>query len=222
MEVVIDPSAQQAALIERKADEQAIARIIFNPNVGRYDVQADVGPDWGTKRQESANALSLVLTQNPQLSAVIGDLLLKSFDFDLADEAAARLRRLVPPQALGTGPSPNEQALQTQVQQLTELLKESMTELATAKVSLKGKDAMREIDAYKAFTDRLAKIVDAAQKQGTEVDPRVLAELLTQASSEALTSPLSEVFAAARPTLEASARSGNGSAQLALPLGGQS
>lgn len=211
MEVRIDPTLQQAAQLQQQNAAQAIQAILFNPNVGKYDVQADVGPSWGTKREETFNALSLILTQAPQLTALIGDLLLQSSDFDLAQEAAERLRRMVPQQAMGTGPTPTEQQLQQQVQAMSGLLQETMQELANEKLKLRGKDALRDVDAYNARTERLRGLVDAATKQGIPVDPAELQRIIEGTSEEiASAAPLSAVEAASAPALQAAAATGSG------------
>src|SRR5882724_474825 len=50
LEVMVNPAAAQALQVKRDANNVVVQRI-FNPNVGRYDVEADVGPSFGTKRQ---------------------------------------------------------------------------------------------------------------------------------------------------------------------------
>ena len=42
-----------------------------------------------------------LMAANKELVLVAGDLLMKAADFPMADELAQRLRRMVPPQALG-------------------------------------------------------------------------------------------------------------------------
>ena len=170
LEIEIDPTAKKAFEIKQKANEQTAKRIM-NPKIGTYEVQADIGPAYATKREEAFQALTLILTQAPQLTALIGDLLLKAGDFPMAQEAAERLRRMVPPQALGQGPSQNEQMLQQQVQQMQQLLQKVGQELEIAKVKLKGKDEMRDIDVYNAETQRL-KVLGA---QNLDVHDRQMA-----------------------------------------------
>lgn len=161
--VMIDPAGKQA-FEQQLALGGEIAQTIFNPNIGRYDVQAEVGPSWGTRREEAFNAISQVITQAPQLVGVIGDLLFSSADFPMADEIAMRLKRMVPPQALGQGPSQQEQMLQMQVQQLSQLLNESTQELAKKDLQLKGRVELRDIDAYNAETTRLKTLLDAVDE----------------------------------------------------------
>ena len=160
MEVKIDPSVAEAFKLEQDENNEVIARI-FNPTIGNYDVIADVGPGYATRREETFNALVLLLTQAPQLASVIGDLLFRSGDFMFADEAAERLRRLVPPEALGKGPSQNEQMLMAQIEQLKGLLAKTMEDYAGAKIKIKGRDEKRDIEVYRAFTERLKVLQEA-------------------------------------------------------------
>src|SRR5208337_3026317 len=94
------------------------------------------------------------------LTGVIGDLLLASMDFDKADEAAQRLRRMVPPQALGEGPSQDEQRLQAQVQALQGTMGKLLEKNAKDQLKLAGKDQLRDIEAYDAETKRFAALAD--------------------------------------------------------------
>lgn len=154
-EVQIDPAARMAYL-QQQGQNQEIARRIFNPRLGKYEIAAEVGPAYATERQETVDAMTLILTQAPALTGIIGDLLLKAMSFKEAQEAAQRLKRMVPPQALGLpAQTPQEQQLQMQVQQLSQLLQEALERSGKAEVKLLGKEQMRDIDVYKAETDRL-------------------------------------------------------------------
>ena len=115
VELQIDPTAQQALQEVMSESGEIIARI-FNPRIGGYDLAPSVGPSYGTRREETVQALTLLLTQAPALTGIVGDLLLGAMNFDKANEAALRLKRMVPPRALGQGPSQTEQQLQQQLQ----------------------------------------------------------------------------------------------------------
>ncbi len=151
----IDPSLQQVYQQEMN-HQQVVIRRLFNPKLGDYQIAPDVGPDMASKRQQSVDAMTLILTQNPALTGIIGDLLLRAMDFDEAQEAAQRLRRMVPPQALGQGPSQEEQQLQQTVGLLQTNLAKSLDAHGKDRVRLVGKDQMRDIDAYEAETKRMA------------------------------------------------------------------
>lgn len=195
MEVELDPAVRQVYFEQLNHQGEVIHRI-FNPALGKYDVAADVGPAYGSRRQETTDALTLMLTQAPALTGILGDLLVGSLDFDKAQEAAQRLKRLVPPQALGKGPTQNEQQLMGQVQQLRGLLAKALMETGRDKLKLVGKDEMRDIDAYDSETKRMA----ALQKM-LPTDPEGLWKVIHQLVQESMKTTLAPVLDANRQDL---------------------
>lgn len=153
-EVTVDPQAAQAYLQKLDHDNQVVQRI-FNPSVGKYEIQADIGPAYGTQRQQMFDALTTLIAQAPNLASLVGDIWMKAADFPGADEAALRFKRMLPPQALGQGPSQKEQLLQQQVASLTESLNKITEQLAIERVRIKGREEGRDIDAFNADTQRL-------------------------------------------------------------------
>jgi hypothetical protein len=189
MEVMIDPQAAQHYEQVNQLNADAAA-IILNPKKGKYEVVAEVGPDWGTKREETFQSLVLLITQAPQLIPLVGDLLMKSASFDLADEAAERLRRTVPPNVLGEGPSPEEAKLQQQIQELTKAManvQEYATKTAEKNamlhIKLGDKDAQKEIDVYEAETNRMKTLADS-------LSPENMMPVIKQMIAEALSTHL--------------------------------
>jgi hypothetical protein len=172
--VQLDPQAKQAYQEQTNRDGQVVAKI-FNPNVGRYDVQADIGPNYGTKRQEAFTALTQIVMRSENLMPIIGDIVFKAADFPMSDEVAERLARMVPAQALG-GPSPEIVGLQTQNQQLEAALAASIKALADEKKKV-------GVETYKAETARLA--------IGKDIDPAALMPAIHAAIVQALqTNPI--------------------------------
>lgn len=176
-DVTIDPNAPSPHQQSSTSDPNVI-KTIFNPNVGRYDVQADVGAAFGTKRQEAFAALSKMIQHSPGLVNVAGDLLMKSADFPLADELAERLKRMVPPQALG-GPSPETLQLQQTVQNMHLQMTKMMQDSAEERLGRRSEQEQKQIDAYKAETDRIG-----AMKA---IDPEALRPIIAQLVQEVLT-----------------------------------
>lgn len=207
IEVTIDPGAAKAYAETQQELGMAIERI-FNPNVGSFAVLADVGPDWGTKREESFNAFSMLLGQAPQLIPLLADLLMLNADFAGAETAAERLYRMLPPQATGNGPSPQEQALQQRISALMESLQSIIQDNSKLKLELKGKDQQKLVDAFNAVTQRLKVIGDQAQSDG---EFRAVVE---QTLREALGIDVTPAADASLPVLQQSAEP----AQLPLPL----
>jgi hypothetical protein len=173
---------------------------IFNPAVGAYDVVASVGPNFETRREEAFEAMKELIVGVPALAQVIGDLFVSNGDFPSADKIAERLRNWIPPEIRGDGPTPQEQQLMQQVEQLTQIVqqlsdelqsKESMERLAKQEVDQKTLNHLAErmdadrsamLDAFKAETDRMAKLMDAT-------NPEALAPVIRQTILDVLASP---------------------------------
>ena len=187
LEVKLDPQLKQAHMLELNENNEVIARLL-NPAIGQYEVQADVGPGYATRREEAFNALTLILTQSPALTNIIGDIMFRAGDFPMAEEAAERLKRMVPPQALGQGPTQNEQMLAGQVQQLQDALKATMDELAKEKGKTQARLEKREVDVYDAITKR----IDVVGKQG--LSALQLAKLQDDVVRESEDVPISDTY----------------------------
>src|SRR3954468_6286577 len=132
--------------------------IIFNPTVGTYDVEADVGPSYGTQRQEAANAFSEIMKQNPAAFQVVGDFWATNSDFPGADELAERLKRGLPPQ-YKAGPDPQVAQLTQHAQQVLGQADQEIAglkqEIATLQAQAKDKAGELAIKDYDAETKRL-------------------------------------------------------------------
>jgi hypothetical protein len=181
-EIAVDPNA-----------EQAIQDRVFNPNVGKYEVISDVGPDYATQRQEAFDAIVQILTQAPQLIGQIGDLLFKVADFPLADQIAERLKPGLSPEAqaaVGT--------LQEQLQNKNRLLAEAMQALTEERLKVKAKDQEVEIRAFEADTNRTKMLLDTAAK----VDPAAAMEMIREMAQTAVRQALQDNLGAVRLSTE--------------------
>lgn len=198
-EIQIDPEAEKA-LQQRDDSEEAKVQTIFNPNVGAFDVVAQVGPNFETKRQEAFDAMSAMFTANPALVQVVGDIWMQNADFPASDKLAERIRNWIPQQILNGGPSPEEQQLQDQVQKLQKALEIASQELSDKdrefqidKQRADGeylnhlalriqKEADNAINAFKAETDRLKVVAPA-------IDPVELDAIIRKLVAEVLQQP---------------------------------
>jgi Phage P22-like portal protein len=173
---VVPLSPQQAQQAQQDPDQPDPA-IIFNPNVGTYDVQADVGPAYGTQRQEAANAFSQIMQQNPAAFQIVGDFWAQNSDFPGAQELADRLKRGLPPQ-YKSGVDPQVVQISQQAQQMHQqaqaFLAKADQEIIQLKqqnrelmLQLKDKGVGNVIDDYRAETERLKAVggIDPAALQ---------------------------------------------------------
>lgn len=181
---MMDPRIQGQQL--EQARKQGQVEHALNPAVGRYEVHADVGPAYSTQRQEAWNALTQIITTNEGLTSIIGDLALKAADFPMADEAAERLKRMVPAQALGDSPPPEVMALQQQVQNLTASLAAAIQALGDKAAEVKADQEKVQIDTYKAETDRLKALLDS-------MSPEAISLIINDAVTSALGTTLADV-----------------------------
>ena len=104
---------------------------------GCYDVAIDVGPSYSTMREVAAERLGeLGRVLPPELLPMIADLWIGSLDVPNSEELAARLKTVVPPEALEATKDKNPQtaiaALQNQVQQATQALQQMQQQLQEA------------------------------------------------------------------------------------------
>ncbi len=173
--VTLDPDLKQE--MHEVEGPDGDAQIIFNPAFGRYAVQADVGPNFGTRRQEAFNALTQMVAAEPSLVQLIGDIIMKNADFPGAEEAGERLKNMVPPQALGKV-DPQVQALMQENQKLQGLLGKTMNELHDRAQEYQEAEKKRGIEEYNAETDRMRALKD--------IDPDALKSVVRALVQEAL------------------------------------
>lgn len=124
-QAILDPDAATAYQENDGIDENDIQKI-FNPSLGEYDVVIDTGPSYMTQRQEAAAALTDLAGKDPQLMSLAGDLIMRSYDFPMADQIANRLEKALPPglkDNKGQAQIPPE--AQQQMQQMQQALQQS-------------------------------------------------------------------------------------------------
>lgn len=196
--IQLDPNAQKAYQEHKQKIDESV-QAIFNPKVGRYDVEADIGPAYQTRRQEAFMAITQILGSAPEMVSIVGDLLFKSADFPMAEEIAERLERMVPPQAKGDGPPPAVMQLQGELQRMQGLLANMAQELGEERLRLKAKDQQKDIDVYDAITKRLGVLIKE------QMNPKDYAMALHDVMMEEHRAKLAQVTAASAPDLKADA-----------------
>jgi hypothetical protein len=160
-----DPQQPQA--MTEVQEETGEVRKIYNLAVGRYDVVAQSGPSYSTKRQEGFDALTQLVQAMPQIGQLAGDLLVRLADFPYTDEISARLKSALPPQVLaatdGEEMDPQMIAAQQQMQQMQEqmmqlqaALQQATDERALKEGELNIKAGALQIQQFDAETKRMA------------------------------------------------------------------
>lgn len=144
--------------------EMEEAAKIYDLGLGKYDIAVDTGPGYTTRREETAAQMTEFVRSYPDAIPVIGDLLVKSLDWQHADEIADRLKAMNPAlqgqQQQGGVPPEMQQMIQEGMQRLQQLEAENE--------QLKKDKAIEveklKIDAYNAETNRM-KVIQQAVPQ---------------------------------------------------------
>lgn len=219
-DVQINPDSPVPVQTQKTGQDQQT--VVLNPKLGVHDVVAEVGKAYATQREEAFAAGIQILSQNKELTPIIGDIVMRSADFPLSEEMAERMRRMVPAQALQDGPPPEVAALNAQLQKAQEIIKEMSDKAASKMADHINDQDKNSIAAYKAQTERLA----ALDEQLVRL-PDLLTELVRTVMAEALHTSSDEPFTQANdgspyiPTQEdqqpAPAPSPGMGGQLAIP-----
>ena len=87
----MDGQPDMVTLNQQGADEEGIYKTMNDTSVGEYDVVMDTGPGYNSKRQEAIEAMIPLMTADPALMQVAGDLFFRNMDFPGAEIIADRL-----------------------------------------------------------------------------------------------------------------------------------
>ncbi|ENB9511479.1 portal protein p19, partial [Acinetobacter baumannii] len=112
-----DGEAKQINLFDKTADG-----VLADVTIGRYDVRMDTGPSFNTQREQNFALMMQLLSMNPQLFSLIGDILLQNSPLLNAKEISERIRSTMPPQVLGKGEQIDPEQAKAQIQQLDQLV----------------------------------------------------------------------------------------------------
>jgi septation ring formation regulator EzrA len=169
-------------------------------------VEADVGPAFQTQRQETWNAFVEILSSAPELMNVFGDLGFLAADFPMADEIAERIRRNIEqtaPWLVKDGQvGPVVQKLQADLANSQQQVAELLEKLADARLKMKGRAELRDIEVEDAMTRRLTaegNVVTDFAKLGDSIPELKL--LIRQTMADMLGMGLRDVEAAVQPEL---------------------
>ena len=205
-EITISPNMNDAYEKPPQSKETEAVKVLFNPKIGKYAVEADTGPSYQTQREEFWNAAKELIAGQPEALNIIGDLVFLAADWPMADKIAERWKRNIEansPWLLDdskTGPALAKmtrelQAAQGQVGEL-------MTKLADAKIKLKGKDELRDIEVEDATTRRLTAEAGAVQALASINELGGLKKLIEQTVAQMLGFTPDQITAANKAAID--------------------
>lgn len=132
-----------------------ITPAIYDLTVGKYDIVVESGPSFTTRRAEAAEQMVELIRAFPAAAPIIGDLLVKNFDWPGADEVAARLQKA----QAGQDQGPNQQLLQ-KLAQLQQQNQQLMGRISAMQADKSVDTAKVGVDQHRADTERLETIGD--------------------------------------------------------------
>lgn len=121
-----------------KDDQGNAIMALHDLTAGKYDLTVSTGPNYTTMRQETAEQMMQLIQAYPDAAPLIGDILVKSLDWQGADEIADRLKKMLPPQVSG------QQAIPPEVQQMVEQGKEMIGKLQEENAALKADQSIEQ------------------------------------------------------------------------------
>jgi len=159
----------------------------------KSNVAIKVTKGYDTRRQEESAVMGEMVTQNPQMLSVIGDLFFGAQDWPGAKEAKERLKVMLDPKILamleqqqgGQNPIPpmalqQMQQMQQQLQQVTQAATQMQQELQTKQYQVQSDEriAMAKLETEKAIAE--AKLENERLIAGAKMDAEERRELARQ------------------------------------------
>jgi len=149
---------------------------------GKYDLRVRVGPSYTTRRIETAEQLSQVMAQNPEMGKLFGDIWLKSLDLVGGDEAVSRMRKVLVKQGIADPTDEEKQELQQKSQSPQAQMKKQMQqmamqlEMANKKAETAETQASTNAKNAKAQKDRMEALAKQMEIQIQQQDIQGLAQ----------------------------------------------
>ena len=138
MRTIGDDGKPDLITINEQGDQSAINKILNDVTIGQYDVDMDVGPGANSKREEAVEALMAMVSADPDIMKVAGDLIVRNMDFPGSDIVADRLAASNPLAQIDEKSDIPPQ-VQMKIKQLQEQLQQSQQQLQAQEQIIKSR-----------------------------------------------------------------------------------
>lgn len=143
-----EDGSRKSVVLNQEFNEGGALKI-YDLNAGRYDVVAEIGPSYATKREESADGMLGFAQVAPELVPRYADLYVQAQDWPMANEIANRVRPPDVPPPGGESPIPPQAQqmisnLQQQNQQQQVMLDQAMQIIQGKQVEAASKERMQK------------------------------------------------------------------------------
>jgi hypothetical protein len=152
-----DETEEVIAVNKPLQDMQTGEFILTNDlSVGHYDIKMATGPSFSTRKQETAEQLSQIIAQNPDMSQLVGDILFKNMDLVGGDEVISRLRSAGVKAGIIEPDEQEAVALQQQMQQQQQIeAQAAQLEIAMKQAEIMNEQADTRESESKAFLNNV-------------------------------------------------------------------
>lgn len=140
----VDGESKTIQLFDKTAEG-----VLADVTIGRYDVRMDTGPSYNTQREQNFQMIMQLLQMNPQLFAVIGDILLQNSPLLNAKEIAERIKKTMPPNLLGGEGEINPEQAKAQIQQMDQVIQKMTADIERLQKLVDDKDQDRQLEMVK-------------------------------------------------------------------------
>lgn len=123
---------------------QETGEVLNDVRVGEYDVVMETGPGYDTKRQEAVETMTALLSVDPDLMKIAGDLIFRNMDFPGAEVIADRMAAANPLAQIDEQSDIPPQA-QMMIKQLQQQLQQAGQQLQGMEMELKYKTGIEQM-----------------------------------------------------------------------------
>lgn len=171
LRVLGDDDSEKMVRVNAPMMEGGNQMTVNDLSAGRYDVRVTVGPNYSTRRQETAESMMQFVQAFPPAGQVAGDLIAKSMDWPDADKLADRLKKILPPGMIPIEemePEEQQAMQQQQAQQQQMMQRQMQMAQIMAEIEMRKNNAQAveaEADADKTAVEVEKARVETAQSQ---------------------------------------------------------
>jgi hypothetical protein len=165
-------------------DGQLSEKIMNDVTVGSYDVVAEAGPSYTTRREEAREGMLEFLKAIPDAAPLVADKIAKAQDFPMADDIAKRLRANLPPAILEAEEAEQQGASPEQIKEIMAKAQQKPPdpEMVKAQMQAELEGQRLQFDQQKAAQE--AEVAQATMQMEAQFRQAELAQKAQQAEAE--------------------------------------
>lgn len=167
-----DDKPEIITLNQRVTDEYGVEKILNDVSVGRYDVVMDTGPGFATKRAEASEMMIQMLSVDPNLMQVAGDLVFRNLDFPGAEIIADRLAAANPMAQIDEKSDVPPQ-VQMQLANAQKVIADTQQENAALKMDIQYGASVKEMQEKASTARKLMEVTAKAHNTETMAEVKV-------------------------------------------------